>query len=520
MGSFKKMGDGDDNNSVASFYKDSNVFITGGTGFLGMALIDKLLRSCPNIGKVYLLIRNKKNKSPADRLNDLVKDPVYEKLIEERGVDIFSKLVAVSGNVEDEGLGLSPDDRQLLMEKVHVVVHSAATLDFETPLKETIRTNLLGTRQVLELCREMTHLKAMVHVSSAYVNSNRKQAEEVLYPVKEEADKLISLSNTLTDEALNALTPKLLGDLPNPYALTKALAEHEVAKAADTFPAAIVRPSMITAAWKEPVPGWTISKNGPTGFMMGAAKGIVRRLPVNKDLITDYIPIDVVVNEVIVSAWHVGTKRPSSVSVYHCTSSTINPFRWSSVENKVNDYLHQYPLASAVWYPYLKFLPTLLMFRISAIFVHFIPAYILDTITRITGGRPILVRLHTNVSRSLGRLAPFIFAEWHFDNKRTMELSKTLSPGDAKNFYIDISGLNWEDYFINLAQGVRRYLNKEHPRSLPAARRKDKILLVVHVLTQALVFSLVWWLLALLMGTTMARSSWVPLATYFLFSFL
>jgi len=42
---------------------------------------------------------------------------------------------------------------------------------------------------------------------------------------------------------------------------------------------------------------------------MGAAKGIVRRLPANKDLIYDYIPVDTVINELIVAAWHVGTTR-------------------------------------------------------------------------------------------------------------------------------------------------------------------------------------------------------------------
>jgi len=42
---------------------------------------------------------------------------------------------------------------------------------------------------------------------------------------------------------------------------------------------------------------------------MGAAKGVVRRLPANKDLIYDYIPVDTVINELIVAAWHVGTTR-------------------------------------------------------------------------------------------------------------------------------------------------------------------------------------------------------------------
>lgn len=61
----------------------------------------------------------------------------------------------------------------------------------------------------------------------------------------------------------------------------------------------------VVAAWKEPIPGWTNSKNGPQGFLMGASKGVVRRLPVNENLVYDYIPVDVVVNQLLVTGYHV-----------------------------------------------------------------------------------------------------------------------------------------------------------------------------------------------------------------------
>jgi len=60
---------------------------------------------------------------------------------------------------------------------------------------------------------------------------------------------------------------------------------------------------IVVAAWKEPIEGWTVSKNGPQGFIMGASKGVVRRLPVNKSLIYDYIPVDVVINTMIAGTW-------------------------------------------------------------------------------------------------------------------------------------------------------------------------------------------------------------------------
>ena len=85
---------------------------------------------------------------------------LYEKLKELRGVDIFQKLVAVAGDVGEDNLGLSPSDRKLLIDKVNIVFHSAATLDFEATLKPTVSINLLGTRRVVELCKEISRFKA------------------------------------------------------------------------------------------------------------------------------------------------------------------------------------------------------------------------------------------------------------------------------------------------------------------------------------------------------------------------
>lgn len=62
--------------TVTEFYHGKTVFITGGTGFMGKVLLEKLLRACPGLARVYLLIRPKKGQDARERLQHLLCSPV------------------------------------------------------------------------------------------------------------------------------------------------------------------------------------------------------------------------------------------------------------------------------------------------------------------------------------------------------------------------------------------------------------------------------------------------------------
>lgn len=61
---------------VKTFYTGKNIFITGGTGFVGLCLIEKILRCIPDVGNIYLLLRPKKGKEISQRLEEFPKHPV------------------------------------------------------------------------------------------------------------------------------------------------------------------------------------------------------------------------------------------------------------------------------------------------------------------------------------------------------------------------------------------------------------------------------------------------------------
>lgn len=70
-----------ENVGIQEFYSGRSVFITGATGFMGKVLVEKLLRSCPGIDRLFLLIRPAPGKDTLFRLQELINCKVNPKMI-------------------------------------------------------------------------------------------------------------------------------------------------------------------------------------------------------------------------------------------------------------------------------------------------------------------------------------------------------------------------------------------------------------------------------------------------------
>ena len=290
--------------------------------------MEKLLRSCPELKHIYILLRSKNGLTPKQRLEQqFVNCKVFSQLSSSL---VTEKLRPLEGQLNEPNLGMCEESQKLLVQEVNVVFHVAASVRFDDPLRQCMRENVMGTKYVLDLCHRIKKLESLVHVSTAYAYCHMQSSEERLYPMKVKPSQLIDLVSWMDDASLEAGCAKLFEGRPNTYTFTKALAEHLVDQNRAQLPVAIARPSIVTASKQEPMPGWVDSVNGPAGVSLLGTLGIARTIQYKPNCLADLIPVDTVANALIAIAWKTGIDPPIAkpMKVYNITTSDVNPTTW------------------------------------------------------------------------------------------------------------------------------------------------------------------------------------------------
>jgi alcohol-forming fatty acyl-CoA reductase len=240
--------------SIPEFYSDQEIFVTGGSGFMGKVLIEKLLRSCPGIKAIYVLLRPKKGKSIEERLKAIVELPLFEPL-KNHNEKLLEKLIPVNGDVTEIELGLSAID-VMRMRNVSIIFHSAASVRFDDSLKYAVMMNTRGTREIIKFAKGLANIKVVMHVSTTYSHPELKVVGEKIHKPYVDWQKTIKICENLDEEIVEAFCPKYTTYLPNTYTFTKALAEQIVDDFKTELPLLIFRPSIVISSMKEPFPGW------------------------------------------------------------------------------------------------------------------------------------------------------------------------------------------------------------------------------------------------------------------------
>ncbi len=178
---------------VAASLTGQRFFVTGGTGFLGTALVERLLRSVPD-SEIVVLIRPGRRAGATQRLErEILRNDCFDRLRSEWGdrytEEAGRRVSAVAGDVGRDGLGLDDEGRAVLA-SCDVVIHSAATVSFDAPLDQAVEINLLGpSRVAAAVARARADARAaggvgpqhLIAVSTAYVaGTHQGEAHEEL----------------------------------------------------------------------------------------------------------------------------------------------------------------------------------------------------------------------------------------------------------------------------------------------------------------------------------------------------
>ncbi len=373
-------------------------FITGATGFLGTALVERIVRCVP-AAEVTVLVRPGRRSDAAARLaREVIKNDCFDRLRAELGdgfdEEVARRVRAVPGDVSQDGLGLDEEGRNALT-AADVVIHSAATVSFDAPLTQAVEINLLGPSRVAAAIADTGSRAHLVAVSTAYVASTHQgEAKEELLsenrftldvPWEAEVTSARRLRDDLEAESrkperLRAFTKRARAEIgaagdhliaskaerlredwvsdelvtagtaraislgwPDAYPFTKALGERALVEQWEgRVPITFVRPSIIESALAEPRPGWIRGFRMAEPIIVSYARGLLREFPGVPEGIVDVIPVDLVVAAILAVAAR--GPEPGRPKVYHVASGVRNPLRYGHLVELSEDFFSRNPL--------------------------------------------------------------------------------------------------------------------------------------------------------------------------------
>ncbi len=365
------------------------IVLTGVTGFIGEQILWKILTDLPDT-TAGVLVRRKGSASARDRMIQLVKKKIFKDVRDAAGG--AEQLLDARVQVIEGDLPNVPD----LPRDTDVLIHCAGDVSFDPPIDQAFKTNVLGTKALLDKFREamsddegnLVKVPHYVHVSTAYTAGRRRGAipeaahehpidyavetewalkiaerieiesrsAERLTELREQAERHHRQAGYLTTAADTEQRRKdwvheqlvLAGTerarsvgWTDVYTFAKAMGERIVADLGKDMRVSIVRPAIVESSLKHPYPGWIEGFKMAEPLILAYGKGELPEIPASPDSVIDIIPCDMVVNCILaVCATEPEIGRPE---FYHSNSGARNPLTFRDIYVHVRRYFTKHP---------------------------------------------------------------------------------------------------------------------------------------------------------------------------------
>lgn len=478
---------------------EHHVLVTGATGFVGQAVLEKLLSAYPST-RISVLVRPRGALTAQMRVDKLLRKPVFSVWRERVGAEAADaeaarRVTVISGDLGD--VPPLPDD-------LDVVIHSASTVSFDLPIDEAFAANVDGPVSLYAALQASGSDPHVVHVSTCYVAGLRKGVSEELSldhttdRVAETARALAAREeveaasrrpdvlrpilararaehrragaqavSTAAEDARKQWVEERLVEAgrtralslgwPDVYTFTKALGERV---AEDTWGTehrlSIVRPTIIESSLQHPYPGWIDGFKVADPLIAAYGRGMLPEFPALADTILDVIPVDHVVNAILAAA--AAPPPVGEPQFFQVGSGLRNPLRFGPVVRLIREYFSEHPLlddeGSNVQVPNWTFpngpaVQRSLRRRELAV----------DLADRLVGRLPANDTTRGWISgvfkakrdlRTLRKFTdlyqPYTQTEVVFDDVRTRELHESLAPERRAEHGFDITEVDWPHY--------------------------------------------------------------------------
>ncbi|CAO3629118.1 unnamed protein product [Cunninghamella blakesleeana] len=457
---------------------------------------------------------------PNDRLkNEILNNKAFVSLRHKIGESIFdniiqNKIVPIGGDIISPDLSMSFEDREMVVENVHVVLHCAATLDYHERLDLALETNTLGTLRLMDLADECVKMESFVHVSLAYINPNLPDGhiQERVYPMElGDPEELLKEIVGLELQDIPKMTQRILQFYPNTYTFTKSLTEYLILKRVDynrveeiqggkaQWPVSIVRATQVGAGAIEPLPGWVDGVTGMNGMVFLMGHGIQVLQPDVGGNLADIVPVDYLArviignpvfssppgvkfvlpyNEILQDGDTTNQYKRQEIQyfpvIYQVSATNMQRVTWKQIYESIRHYWNrntkislppsdQYFVSNKSLFKTRLFMKYQLPQSLSSITSSITSN---NSITNVFGGNN---RMEVNsinrtvevASKAVEAHQPFLRHQWIFEHDNVYRLESYLEADPQfrlSEYYA--AGFDWDTYMTNFSYGAHVFISQ------------------------------------------------------------